>query len=134
MNVDALSAYFARRGDVRLAILFGSRARGNARADSDVDVAVQFDDEAARRTGLAHPQFAIAADLARVCGHPVDVVDLRTAPPPLAFVIAGEGRVLFERSSGLSLDFRAGAYDRYADTAPLRRVREQYLMEDIRRT
>ena len=127
---DALEAYLARRRDVRLALLFGSRVRGDARPDSDVDVAVRFD-AGTDRGGLAHPRFEVAADLTGLCGRTVDVVDLATAPPALAFAIAGEGRLLFEKSEGLCVEFRAGAYDRYFDTAPLRRVRERYLLEDI---
>ncbi len=87
----ALAAYFVRRADVRLALLFGSHARGDARPGSDVDGAVQFE---------------AAADLTRLCRRTVDVVDIATAPPVLSFAIAGEGRLL-------------------------RRVREQYLLEDI---
>jgi predicted nucleotidyltransferase len=127
---DALAAYFARRGDVRLALLFGSQARGDARPGSDVDVAVQFE-PSAHRSGLSHPRFEVAADLERLCRRAVDVVDLAAAPPVLSFAIAGEGRLLFEKSEGLGVEFRAAAYDRYFDTAPLRRVREQYLLEDI---
>lgn len=125
-----MAAYFARRGDVRLAMLFGSRARGDARPGSDVDVAVHFEVDAGGQ-GLDHPRFAVAADLAGLCGRPVDVIDLAVAPPVLAFAIASEGRLLFERCAGLSVAFRAGAYDRYCDTARLRRVREQYLMREI---
>ncbi len=51
-----LRAYFAGRGDVALPLLFGSFARGQARARSDVDVAVRFVPGAAR-DGLAHPLY-----------------------------------------------------------------------------
>ena len=39
-NLPALGAYFRRRGDVLLAYLYGSYARGTAGPLSDVDVAV----------------------------------------------------------------------------------------------
>ena len=38
--VEALRKALRGRKDVRLALLFGSRARGRARPDSDADVAV----------------------------------------------------------------------------------------------
>jgi predicted nucleotidyltransferase len=38
--VDALREVLRDRQDVHLALLFGSQARGKARPDSDVDVAV----------------------------------------------------------------------------------------------
>lgn len=55
---------------LRLALLFGSRARGSARPDSDVDVAVSGDLD----------RLALAAELGRACGLEVQVVDLDTAP------------------------------------------------------
>jgi len=38
--IDLLKRYFERRGDVALAFLFGSSARGLDRRDSDVDIAI----------------------------------------------------------------------------------------------
>src|SRR5688572_21276205 len=52
---------------VRLALLFGSQAKGRARAGSDVDVAVL-----APRENL----LAIGAALSKACGQTVDVVSL----------------------------------------------------------
>lgn len=126
-----LRSYFARRGDVRLALLFGSQARGQARERSDVDVAVQFEPAASARPGLDHPLFAVAADLQVLLGRPVDVVDLSRAEPPLAFAVAAEGEVVCEREPGLATEFRAAAFDRYLDTAPLRRLRSVYLIADL---
>ncbi len=65
-------------------ILVGSRARGDHRADSDVDVAVigQVD------------QLALAAELTRATGRGVDVVTLTEAGYPLlAAVVRNGGRV-----------------------------------------
>ena len=55
------------REDVRLAMLFGSRARGCARPGSDVDLAVE-----APGVDL----WTLAADLSQAVGLEVDVVDL----------------------------------------------------------
>lgn len=52
-TLEAVQLFKRRLGEQRLGsevILFGSQARGNARPDSDVDVAVLIDDEAARMT------------------------------------------------------------------------------------
>ena len=40
LNIDTLVAYLAAQPDVLAAYLFGSYARGDARPDSDVDLAV----------------------------------------------------------------------------------------------
>lgn len=56
--------------------IFGSVARGDAQAGSDVDAAVRFD-PAARKHGLAHlgQLTEIEAELARILGCPVDVIE-----------------------------------------------------------
>jgi predicted nucleotidyltransferase len=130
---ERLRDYFRRRGDVRLALLFGSLARGQGRPESDLDVAVRFA-PGSRRPGLEHPRFAVAADLSPLVGRSVDVVDLDEAPPGLAWAVAAEGIVLREAEPGLATDFRAAAYDRYCDTAPLRRLREAYVLDALRGT
>lgn len=66
---------------VALGFLFGSRARGDADAGSDVDIAVVFDDAASDESGL---RLRLGVDLALALGtDDVDVVDLRSAPPAL---------------------------------------------------
>ena len=128
-----LRAYFAGRGDVALALLFGSCARGQARAGSDVDVAVRFVPGAARG-GLEHPLYSVAADLPALVGRRVDVVDLDRAGPVLTFAIASDAVLLWEAQEGSAVDFRAAAYDRYADTAYMRQVQQTYLSEDLLRS
>jgi predicted nucleotidyltransferase len=67
-------------------VLFGSIARGDARPDSDVDLAVE---------GLPPAvYFAAVADLMAALGCTVDLVRLEEAPASLAERIAAEGRAL----------------------------------------
>lgn len=129
---DALRGYFARRGDVRLAFLFGSLARGEAHPGSDADIAVAFAPGITGK-GFEHPLYAVAADTPVLVGRRVDVVDLAAVPPNLGYAVAAEGLLLWEAEPGLETDFRASAFDRYFDTAPLRRVRQAYLLEDLLR-
>ncbi len=78
------------RHGVRFAYLFGSQARGTARADSDLDVAVRFDGDrdADARFGVA---LRLGAELEAAVGITVDLVDLEAAPLRLV------GRILTER-------------------------------------
>ena len=122
--------YLAGRGDVLLALLFGSLARGEASARSDVDVAVRLRPGVPRR-GLVDPVLAIGTDLTARLGRSVDVLDLARASPALAFAVAADGLLLWECEAGMEVLFRAAAYDRYADTAPLRRLREAYLLQEF---
>ena len=82
-----LAARLEAEPDIAVAYLFGSRARGNARPNSDVDVAVLLDGgvDTHRRQ----------LDLMATLGANVDLVILNDAPPALGY------RVLRMASSGL---------------------------------
>ncbi|MFN3628902.1 MAG: type VII toxin-antitoxin system MntA family adenylyltransferase antitoxin [Casimicrobiaceae bacterium] len=81
----ALAAFPA----VTLALVFGSVAKGRARPDSDVDVAVQ-----GRAALSAQERTDILAALAAATGRPIDLVDLTIAPEPLLGQIVRHGRRL----------------------------------------
>ena len=62
-------------------------ARGTARPDSDIDVAVQAD------TRLTpEERIAITEAIALAFNRPVDLVDLRTAGQPLLHQVVGTGK------------------------------------------
>lgn len=80
VDIDALRAVLEGH-PVRLAVLFGSRVRGTATAESDVDLAVEFheelsDDERHRAT------LELIVDLMEALGvNDVDVTDLEGVRP-----------------------------------------------------
>ena len=76
-------------GEPRLVLLFGSVARGTARADSDLDVAIDLG-----RPLTADDKLALIEALAVASGRPVDLVDLRRAGVPLVGEILDHGKRL----------------------------------------
>ena len=94
---DALRRALAAHHEVDLAIFFGSRARGDGRADSDVDVAVR---------GGEIDAAALAAELSSVVGHEVDVVPLGDAGIPLLQRLIAEGITVHEREPGVAAAWR----------------------------
>lgn len=76
-----------RQPGIRQALVFGSVASGMARADSDLDIAVDAGRplDAAARIGLIQA-------LAAATGRAVDLIDLRTAGEPLLGQILKHGR------------------------------------------
>jgi len=73
-----LKQVLAEHGGVRLAILFGSRATGRARAHSDLDLAVQMSAPLD-----AADKVALIERIAQATGMPVDLIDLKRVGEPL---------------------------------------------------
>ncbi len=114
--VDRLRNGIATLPAVRLAVLFGSTARGEARARSDVDLGVLLDPDT--RDHRIH----VEAELGRVAEREVDVIFLDTAPPLLRFEISRDGVLLFEKEDGLWTDFKVRAMVDWWDWAPYARM------------
>jgi len=74
---EQLIPAFKRHGVIR-AGLFGSVARGDARAESDVDVVVEFE-----KGRSLLDQSALRLDLADILGRTADVVTYRSLHPRL---------------------------------------------------
>lgn len=85
-SADSILAVLARHPHVEVAILFGSLARGAARPDSDLDLAV-----AGARALTAEERHALVGDLAAALGRAVDLVDLATVGEPLLGQILRHG-------------------------------------------
>jgi predicted nucleotidyltransferase len=81
------------RHNVRLAVVYGSTARGDDRPDSDVDLLVSF------RHEEAHTAASLAGTLTEEIGREVHVTSLEAAlrSPPLLLDIVREGRPLVDR-------------------------------------
>jgi predicted nucleotidyltransferase len=112
------------RADVVAGYLFGSQARGTAREDSDVDVAVLV-----RRqppSTLEGLGMDLLADLERDLGRPVDLVVLNRAPTDLVHRVLRDGRLVLERDRSARIAFDVRARNEYFDMQPiLRRYRGQ---------
>jgi hypothetical protein len=109
--VDAL-----RSAGARFALVHGSRARGSARADSDLDVGAWWG---------ARPPASWEVDLPAG----VDLVVLDTAPLWLAGRIAQEGLLLFDDDPPARVRWQADTRLRYLDEIPA--IRERYRQRRI---
>lgn len=72
--------------EIEQVVLFGSLAKGRARPDSDLDLAVE-----ARHPLTSDNKIALIEALALACSRPVDLVDLKTAGQPLLTQIVTSG-------------------------------------------
>jgi len=98
-----------------LLVLFGSRARADARPTSDWDLGYLAAD------GL-DPD-ALLLDLVRVLGTDrVDLVDLERAGAQIRYRAAAEGRVVHEGRPGAFAEFWLAAVDFWCDMEPVLRA------------
>lgn len=98
--VATIRRVLAGRADVRVAVLFGSQARGTARADSDVDVAVDA-------PGV--DVLALGAALSTALEREVDVVPMEDSTIPLMEHLVRDGIVAHEGYRGAGALWRSRA-------------------------
>jgi predicted nucleotidyltransferase len=104
---------------LRLALLFGSQARGRARPDSDVDVAVEGEDL---------DLLTLAADLSLAAEAEVDVVDLSQSGYPLLSALLRDSLVLYEGEPYAAACWRTRAILQTETDRPwFERMRDAYL-------
>ena len=90
--------------------LFGSIAKGSARSDSDIDLAVLADNTTANL-----PILPLITELESVLGRPVDVVLLNRAGDLLRYEVRKHGRLLYERNSLARKEFEVRSRKSFED-------------------
>lgn len=114
----AVREFFAERGqELAAAYLYGSVARGTARPDSDVDIAVL--PMRPRGGTLEALHLDLEGDLERRVGKPVQIVVLDGAPPDLVHRILTDGILVHEGDRGRRIAFEVRARNEYFDLLPI---------------
>lgn len=116
---DRLRQTAASLPEVKLAVLFGSTARGKAGPRSDVDIGVLLEPD------TPESRSRVEVELGRAVGdQSVHLVFLteEDAPPLLRFEIARDGVVLRQDKDGLWTDFKAQAMIDWWDWEPYHRM------------
>ena len=106
------------RKQIQAAYVFGSVARGRARPDSDIDIAVLVDGHV-RPSRFLEYRLELMADLGSALKRfNVDVVVLNEATPLLAHRVLSQGELVFERSASARIRFQVQTAGRYLDLVP----------------
>ncbi len=109
---------------LKLIILFGSQATGNAGKTSDTDIAVLGDrpltlDERSELEEKYANRFSVSEEM-------IDLVDLSIAPPILRYQVAQSGKLLHGSEEDF-IRFKVLAWKQYLNTEKFRRYRQQSL-------
>lgn len=119
--LSSLTSYLNACPEVDAAWLFGSRAEGRPRADSDVDVAVLF----ARHMAFEQAVFrrgTLMDELAARLGRAVDVVDVERLSPRIFASVMRGSRLLMSRDEPHRVGALARQYALWHDMEPHRRM------------
>ena len=125
--VDKLRHCFAAHHEVLEAYLFGSHARGDEAAHSDIDVAVYVDPALVPDSSFGYAA-KLTADLVKTLGSDtVDVVILNHAPPLLYHRVLRDGVRILTRDPAATTTREGRALSRYCDYVPqLRKIDEAH--------
>ncbi|NDP47086.1 MAG: nucleotidyltransferase domain-containing protein [Sulfuriferula multivorans] len=112
---NRIQQVLAQHGGIRMAILFGSLAKGCATPQSDLDLAIQMDAPL-----TAEAKMALIGELSQAIGRPVDLIDLRVAGEPLLGQILKHGARLLGSDSDYAELLKRHLFEE-ADFMPYRR-------------
>ncbi len=114
-RMPSLTTLLAQDPRIAYALVFGSRARGEASAASDLDVAVGLE---AGVNLSALEVGELVADMERDSGQVIDLVLLDEAPPAIAYRIFADGHLIAKRNHDAFVARKVRAILEYLDFAP----------------
>lgn len=121
--IEKVCSYFAERDAYRLVIVYGSAAKADFKAASDVDVAVAGEGLFERMTLLE-----VQGELSAILGRPVDLIDLNTVEGLiLREVVTGGVRV--KTDPELYVRFHTKVLTYREDFLPLKRAMQDARIE-----
>jgi predicted nucleotidyltransferase len=121
--LDTLRERLARRPEILEAYCFGSHARDEAAAHSDLDLAVYIDRERLPPSPFGYAAGLISDLMAGLGLDRLDVVVLNDAPPLLYHRVLRDGERLLSRDLAATTTREGRALSRYCDYQPqLRKI------------
>lgn len=130
--VESIRTALHNSPDLVAVYLFGSTARNQAHALSDVDVGVLFTGDLSAADLFART-LEIGTILEEAVRRPVDVIALNRAPPAFCFQVLKYGRLLLEQDRTQRCLFVMRALGRYYDAKPYLDHHNAQLLSRIRK-
>lgn len=128
-----LESLFKKEKSIVFAYVFGSVAQEQTNRESDVDIAVYFDDN--RVDDLFQERLFLIGKIQPILQKLTEVVVLNEVKSTFfKFVIIKEGKVIFERDHGTRVDFELRTMQEYYDYQPfIEEYNKAYLKRNIKR-
>ncbi|MBI2120302.1 MAG: nucleotidyltransferase domain-containing protein [Parcubacteria group bacterium] len=118
---------FAEKHGLQMVVLFGSRARGEARVGSDTDIAIfAGEKKSIREVSEMQIEFSEMFHIKNV-----ELVDLSGRAPLFLKQVSGDGKVLYEQKPGIFDEFQIYAFKRYVEAKPLFALRRKFTEQFI---
>jgi uncharacterized protein len=134
---SASARFTQNHPNLKLLILFGSRARGEEDPSSDWDFAFLTEPDR-----LPQPQpywfpgselLNTLCELLQVSDETIDLVDLSTCSDILAHFVARDGQVIYEKTLGEFSQFQQQALKTNADLKQYRHTQREKVLETLQR-
>lgn len=122
---------------LKMLVLFGSRARGEEKANSDWDFAVLYDGEMCQQVSEnAFVEFEIVSAIAQLLNlspDDIDIIDLHRCSPLIAHFVATDGKAIYEKEAGEFQRFKQTALMNQGQLNALRQTLKQKVEANLQR-
>lgn len=115
--ISKIQDYFPQKPQVVAVYLYGSRARGEAKKTSDIDLGVILK-EKADSSLLTIPQVVFAQELSQLLKKEVEVQDLDSCRLDFVHRVLSEGQLIFSSDEAARIKFETDVFKKYFDLKP----------------
>ena len=129
MNIQIDPNIFKKYG-IKIAYLFGSRAKGRSVPESDFDIAVLFKIPPSDPLALAETS-RLTLELVALLPAKVDVVSLHAASLLLKYEVVAYGKVLYCEDEQERINFEVAVIKEYIDEEPIRNLYNEALYKKV---
>ncbi len=107
--IEKIKDYCLRRGDITMAFLIGSIARGMLREESDIDIAVYFKADRIEMEDIVNlheeQEDEVHANITRLTGREIDLIVLNRAPAYICDEAVRKGMPIIIKDQGVYIDY-----------------------------